>query len=152
MRRAFTGLGFGALLYYVLDHSTGILMFISWPRGLLIFVLTLFMCVASGLHQMEGISVDSSGNVYIADYVAVAPACDDCDETHEGRVVRVTPGGVMARIAGGGKDQDDNGPATGAAPRKAMNSRPALVLVKTEKAKTNRMRTYSQAAPPADWN
>jgi putative ABC transport system permease protein len=47
------GLGFGALLYYFLEHSTSILMFISWPRGLLIFVLTLFMCVASGLLAVQ---------------------------------------------------------------------------------------------------
>lgn len=47
------GLGFGALLYYFLEHSTGILMFISWPRGLLVFVLTLFMCIASGLLAVQ---------------------------------------------------------------------------------------------------
>jgi len=41
------------VLYYVLQHSTGILMFISWPRGLLIFTLTLFMCVASGLLAVQ---------------------------------------------------------------------------------------------------
>lgn len=43
----------GTVLYYVLQHSTGILMFISWPRGLLIFTLTLFMCVASGLLAVQ---------------------------------------------------------------------------------------------------
>jgi putative ABC transport system permease protein len=47
------GLGFGALLYYFLERSTGILMFISWPRGLLIFALTLFMCVASGILAVQ---------------------------------------------------------------------------------------------------
>lgn len=43
------GLGFGALLYYVIESSTSILMIISWPRALFIFVLTLFMCAASGM-------------------------------------------------------------------------------------------------------
>jgi putative ABC transport system permease protein len=47
------GLGGGALLYHVIEHSTGILMFISPQRGLLIFVLTLFMCVASGLLAVQ---------------------------------------------------------------------------------------------------
>lgn len=47
------GLGFGALLYYVIESTTSILMFISWQRGLLIFVLTLFMCAASGMLAVQ---------------------------------------------------------------------------------------------------
>jgi putative ABC transport system permease protein len=47
------GLGFGSLLYYVIERSTSILMFISWERGLLIFVLTLFMCAASGMLAVQ---------------------------------------------------------------------------------------------------
>lgn len=43
------GLIGGTLLYYVIQHSTSILMFISWQRGLLIFFLTLCMCAISGL-------------------------------------------------------------------------------------------------------
>jgi putative ABC transport system permease protein len=43
----------GTVLYYVLQHATGILMFISWQRGLLIFSLTLFMCTVSGLLAVQ---------------------------------------------------------------------------------------------------
>jgi putative ABC transport system permease protein len=43
------GLIGGTLLYYVIQHSTSILMFISWQRAVLIFFLTLCMCAISGL-------------------------------------------------------------------------------------------------------
>lgn len=43
------GIAGGTLLYYVIQRSTSILMFLSWQRALLIFVLTLCMCAVSGL-------------------------------------------------------------------------------------------------------
>ena len=70
--------------------------------------------VVAGLHHAEGVAVDASGNVYITDYVVVGTDCYDCNETYIGRVVRVTSTGVVDTIAGGGKDQGDNGPATSA--------------------------------------
>lgn len=47
------GLAGGTLLYYVIESSTSILMFISVPRALLIFVLTLVMCAVSGLLAVQ---------------------------------------------------------------------------------------------------
>lgn len=43
------GLAGGLMLYHFIESSTSILMFISVPRGLLIFILTLIMCAVSGL-------------------------------------------------------------------------------------------------------
>ncbi|PTX91678.1 FtsX-like permease family protein [Opitutus sp. ER46] len=47
------GLLGGGLLYTVIEHSTGILMFLSWPRSLLVFALTVFMCIGSGLLAVQ---------------------------------------------------------------------------------------------------
>jgi sugar lactone lactonase YvrE len=70
--------------------------------------------VAAGLHRAEGVAVDGSGNVYVTDYEAVAPPCEDCDETYAGRIVRIRPGGIVETIAGGGTDSNDNVPAVSA--------------------------------------
>lgn len=43
------GLLGGYILYHFIESSTSILMFISVPRGVFIFVLTLIMCAVSGL-------------------------------------------------------------------------------------------------------
>lgn len=43
------GLLGGLILYRFIESSTSILMIITVPRGVFIFLLTLFMCVASGL-------------------------------------------------------------------------------------------------------
>jgi putative ABC transport system permease protein len=43
------GLLGGFILYHFIESSTSILMFLSFPRGLLIFFLTLIMCAVSGL-------------------------------------------------------------------------------------------------------
>jgi putative ABC transport system permease protein len=43
------GLVGGFILYHFIESSTSILMFLSFPRGLFIFFLTLIMCAVSGL-------------------------------------------------------------------------------------------------------
>ncbi|HVS51214.1 MAG TPA: FtsX-like permease family protein [Opitutaceae bacterium] len=43
------GLAGGAVLYFVIQRATQILMFLTWQRAGFIFVLTLFMCAVSGL-------------------------------------------------------------------------------------------------------
>jgi|SRR5271165_9660 len=43
------GLAGGLLLYAFIQHTTRILMFVTWPRAALVFVLTVFMCAFSGL-------------------------------------------------------------------------------------------------------
>lgn len=43
------GLAGGAVLYYLIERSTRILMFLTYERAVFIFLLTLFMCIASGL-------------------------------------------------------------------------------------------------------
>jgi putative ABC transport system permease protein len=43
------GLAGGQIFYSFIQHTTRILMFVSWPRAMLIFVLTVFMCTFSGM-------------------------------------------------------------------------------------------------------
>ena len=43
------GLAGGALLYSVIQHSTRILMLLTWQRIVFIFALTILMCAVSGL-------------------------------------------------------------------------------------------------------
>jgi putative ABC transport system permease protein len=43
------GIGIGNVLYQFISNSTGLPMMITWGRGSLILVLTLVMCVTSGL-------------------------------------------------------------------------------------------------------
>lgn len=70
--------------------------------------------VAAGFQHTEGVAVDAVGNIYVTDYMIGEAPCDDCDQPFIGRVVRVTPTGIVDAIAGGGTDQGDGGPATSA--------------------------------------
>ena len=55
------------------------------------------------LHAPSGVAVDTAGNLFIADYA-------------NGRIRKVTPGGVISTVAGNGTDglSGDGGPATSA--------------------------------------
>jgi len=60
------------------------------------------LATSASLNKSQGVAVDSTGNLYIADYV-------------NSRIRKVSPAGIITTVAGGGySDLGDGGPATSA--------------------------------------